>query len=369
MARIFVGETTRVDQEVLEAVKRLPDDYWVFAEFNVGRNVDWFVVRQVSPEQATTGISVMILLETKQISRPLHGLSSDAHWQTTDDEGVMVDIAPSNDDDINYYWQAVNTANALTQWLWNNQQIYREEGEVRDERDFRVWPDLLLLGPPDIRHRLPIRPSTGYGAWWYNSERWLNHVQEWVPRAGIAFTEQEMSNLSNVLGLKHIETPIDSAEYSSADLELKVFQTWLRSLVTRIEVLESQVEALANRIDTNSDDAATNAARQSTADTSPLVEMAQVSPATNRRLSEEERSSLLRAVQHARKLGKSRATPTIVLYMEMFLGYNLKKREYNGFKKAGNMFDQAQVEGIIKFGPYTGPNPTVYLPDEDIPTS
>ena len=77
----------------------------------------------------------------------------------------------------------------------------------------------------------------------------------------------------------------------------------------------------------------------------------------------------MKAVQHAQRLDKSRAIPTIVLYMEMFLGYSLKKRDYNGFHKAKNMFDQAQVEGIVKFGPYSGPNPTLYLPHEDVPTS
>ena len=40
MSRIYTGDMQSVDTEVLEALKALPNDYWVLAGFTVGREVD-----------------------------------------------------------------------------------------------------------------------------------------------------------------------------------------------------------------------------------------------------------------------------------------------------------------------------------------
>ncbi len=41
MAYVYIGDKSKVDAEVLEAVKSLPDEFYVFAEFAVGqRNID-----------------------------------------------------------------------------------------------------------------------------------------------------------------------------------------------------------------------------------------------------------------------------------------------------------------------------------------
>src|SRR5947209_7190339 len=63
VARIFAGELSRIDQEVLAGVQRLPDDFWVFAEFHVGRNVDWLIIRPIPGRP-----SVLIMTECKRVS-------------------------------------------------------------------------------------------------------------------------------------------------------------------------------------------------------------------------------------------------------------------------------------------------------------
>jgi len=194
-----------IDPDVLEAVKDLPDDFWVFAEFriehagrNVSRNVDWFIVRQV-PEGSERR-STLILTELKHVAKPLRG-DINGTWEQLTDPGEWREIEPSNEHDINHYWQAVNTANTLADWLWNNQRRYRE-GPDRPSRDFKLWADLLLLSPPTTRHQLPLKPR--YGSFWYRIEDWLYHIMSWDPERGLPLTERELYNLADVLGLKLI---------------------------------------------------------------------------------------------------------------------------------------------------------------------
>lgn len=195
MARIFAGELSMIDQEVFDVLKRLPDSFWVFAEFNIGRNVDWFIIRPDTP-------STLILTELKRINKPLRG-AVNGLWEKQTASGEWEEV-PASGTDTNPYWQAVNSANALADWLWNNQQLYRETGEIRPSGDFRVWPDLLLLSPAGMTHRLPLAPPSRYGRWWFNVDDWLRHVRGWTPRTGVALTHQEVANLVESLRLTEL---------------------------------------------------------------------------------------------------------------------------------------------------------------------
>jgi len=358
-----------IDPDVLEAVKELPDDFWVFAEFriehagrNVSRNVDWFIVRQV-PE-GSEHRSTLILTELKHVAKPLRG-DINGTWEQLTDLGEWREIEPSNEHDINHYWQAVNTANTLADWLWNNQRRYRE-GPDRPSRDFKLWADLLLLSPPTTRHQLPLKPR--YGSFWYRIEDWLYHIMSWDPERGLPLTERELYNLADVLGLKLIyegassnppapvePRPEPRIQPFSSPGEPQQFVTWLGSLVDRLHGLEERVASLELEIDR-----VNRAAR--TPFPAPVVAL----PTARESLSAEEREALIDAVVAVRSLGKSRALPGIVLDLNRLLGYNLKDTAYNGFGNARAMFDQARQEGIIQYGPYSGPNPTIYLVDETI---
>jgi hypothetical protein len=150
----------------------------------------------------------MILTEVKRLEKPLRGTSIHASWEEADATGQWQEIVPSNRQDRNYYWQAVNTANELSRWLWNNSPVFRPLRRPAPGEEFKVWPDLLLLGyRPETPPRLPIRPETGYGQWWFASEEWLRHVEEWFPKIGVPLTGDELSNLADALHLEPVASP------------------------------------------------------------------------------------------------------------------------------------------------------------------
>lgn len=244
MAHIFAGDRTRIDEEVLQAVSLLPDDFWVFVEFNVGRNVDFFIVRPKEGEPAT-----FILTEVKRLTRPIRGVS-DGIWERETESGEWEEIPPGNGKDLNPYWQSVNSANALSDWLWNFQRMYLERPEVQPADQFRVWPNLLLLSPPGVQHRLPLGPTNKYGRWFYSLEPWLGHVSAWHSRMGLALTPREAANLADALQLERIAGPepraanpapelLSSADGASGD-ELALFMIWLRRMEQRITRLEER---------------------------------------------------------------------------------------------------------------------------------
>jgi len=195
MARIFAGELSMIDQEVFDTLKQLPDTFWIFAEINIGRNIDWFIIRPDNP-------STLILTELKRINKPLRG-AVNGLWEKQSSTGEWEEV-PANGTDTNPYWQAVNSANALADWLWNNQQLYRETAEIRPSADFRVWPDLLLLSPGGTQHRLPLAPPSRYGRWWFNVDEWMRHVRGWTPRTGVSLSHQEVRNLIDALRLTEV---------------------------------------------------------------------------------------------------------------------------------------------------------------------
>lgn len=337
MAHCYVGELSKIDQEVFAAVRTLPDDFWVFAEFFAGRNIDWFVVRASSNGLPST----LILMELKRSSRAIRG-DINGTWQQFDDSGEWQEIPPHGTD-INYYWQAVNSANALKTWLWNNQRLYRDDADARPQDDFRVWPDLLILSPPEMMHRLPLSPSNRFGQWFYSAEHWVRHVEGWSPKAGVNLSARDLDQLAAVLGLR----PVAAEKPAPAALDAPAaFVDWLRQFQERLESLEAQVRSLENAL-------------HSAAGEEPA--------SSSRSLTEVEKQALIGAIEDARDTHKSRALPTIVGGMNVRLGYDLKQAGYNGFGTAGAMIEEARREGLVKLGRRSGPNPTIYLPDEPIP--
>jgi hypothetical protein len=82
MAQIFAGADRRqLDPEVLEAFKSLPDEFWVFAEFTISRNIDWFIVH---PHPG--GTLALIVIEFKRMTRPLAGDMNNT-WKQWSPEG------------------------------------------------------------------------------------------------------------------------------------------------------------------------------------------------------------------------------------------------------------------------------------------
>jgi hypothetical protein len=246
MARIFAGELSMIDQEVLDTLKQLPDSFWIFAEFNIGRNIDWFIIRPDAP-------STLILTELKRLSKPIRG-AVNGFWEKLSSSGEW-DELPTNGTDTNPYWQAVNSANALADWLWNNQQLYRETADIRPALEFRVWPDLLLLSPPGTTHRLPLAPPSRYGRWWFNIDDWLRHVRGWTPKTGVTLSSHEIVNMAAALRLTEIWSggdaglaPLPSVGPTPGSEIASALVNWLQGLDQRITRLESELAWYRERL-------------------------------------------------------------------------------------------------------------------------
>lgn len=242
MSRIFCGDKASVDAEIFELVKTLPDEYWVFAGFSIGREVDWFIAKE-SAEEA----SAMLLVELKRSDRSIKATSQDTVWDKETPQGWE---PMDSERDLNPYWQAVNTANTLKTWLWNNQRHIMPEAQTPISEDsFAVWPEVLILSPPGLRHYLPLRPTSRFGAWFTNADHWIQSVRDWRPKKGIALSGVELGRIAGLLGLQRAWPPADgSAPVTVAPAEQvgtpELFAQWLSEMSRTVTDLQRRLDRL-----------------------------------------------------------------------------------------------------------------------------
>jgi hypothetical protein len=355
MARVFLGDQSRVDPEVLAALETLPDDFWILGEFTLRRNFDWFILRPFDDSPAA-----LIVTEVKRRSRPLRG-SLNAAWEEPTESGEWETIAPPNGEDRNYYWQAVNAANSLSEWLRNNEPVFNDADDTV-WADTRVWPDLLILSPPGTTHLLPHRPDNGFGAWYFDLERWISHLRTWRPRVGPRLTQTHIQRLVDYFQLTPTEStaPYENTPEPVAltDTDSNVSELQQVSGLQHVEMLAHTVEDLSRRV------AVMESMLQQT---SRLLAAAGEPPAPPRELRPlraDERAAIENALRGAIAKGYVRSYPSVVKELERVLGEDLKATSYHGFGSASALFQQAARDGIIQLGPRRGPSPTIWLPDE-----
>ncbi len=357
MAHIFCGDERRLDPDVLAAVKTLPDSYWVLAEFDLSRNVDWFIVRASQNREP----SLLILTELKRVGQPLEG-DINGSWSIWSPELQRWSPYDTNEQSMNPYWQAVDTGNALKEWLWNNQSRYLDRPAPNGEREeaFKIWPDLLILSPPATHHRLPFRPSNGYGRWFYDVEQWIYHIDSWRPKeSNIDLSPAEVQRLAELLNLTKIWSGgIEPAVPEEPDTEMPATD----ELLQRIAALERRVAALERDFDGEAYTAVDQLLSSSTP-TSPRLAK------TGERWGVDLERTMADAIRSTASQGKLRIFPTIIEEMNLRLGFRLSDRDYLGYGSAPMLFNQAAAEGFIRYGPNQGPSPTVYLRDEPEPAA
>lgn len=236
MARVFAGELMHVEREVVERLREeLPDDFTVLAEVNVGRNVDLVIIRPNGDEPA-----VLIAAELKRVSRPLMG-QTDGFWKELADNGDWIDVEPSNGGrDVNHYWQAVHAANALKDWLWLNQRLYRDDADPIEDAMFGCWPDLVLMSDRELVHRLPIAPANRFGRWFFDVDTWVAHLLAWNPRKGIPLNQDEVGRLIDALGLVEVSSP-QPLVMARGSHEATTLLSVVRDLKERVLALELMV--------------------------------------------------------------------------------------------------------------------------------
>lgn len=248
MAKIFLGDVSKVDPEVLHALEGLPDEFWVLGEITLKRNHDWLIIRP-----RTTAPSTLIVTEVKRQALPLRG-SVNGVWEEKPIGEDWTVVPTSHADDKNYYWQAVNSANALSEWLRNNAPVF-DDGDGRAWAESKVWPDLLVLSPPEVRHRLPLKPDSGFGMWYFDPGRWVEHLASWRPTIGPQLTEEQVERLVRHLGLTpHMATVSAEAAAELASVASASSQTetdlalTVRELEARVQRLELLVRSMARAL-------------------------------------------------------------------------------------------------------------------------
>jgi hypothetical protein len=263
-------------------------------------------------------------------------------------------IRPSHEGDVNYYFQAINAANALAEWLWNNQRRYLLGMDAPPRDEFKVWPDLLILSPAGAVHQLPLGPSSRYGRWLFSVSEWLAQIRTWDPKTGIRLNGAQLAALAEVLGLEYVwpKNGVQVPAHAATGRAAMDFVAWLQQLEGRI----MQIEQRLNRL-------LFEAEQRSSATLLPPTPMA-LAEFVRRPWTDEEKQALKAAITDIRQQGRSRALPAILEMMNMHLGYRLQDTQYNGFLSARAMFEQARSEGLIHYGLPSGPNPTVFMADE-----
>jgi hypothetical protein len=376
MAQIFTGNPAKVDQEVLETVRQLGDDYWVLSEFDVnGRNVDWFVIREAPdlPFQYST----MILTELKRTSAVLSGNESSPWTETRGGETEI--LRPRNQEDLNPYQQLINTVNAVREWMYINQRRFLTNPEQTiTAAEVRIWPTLLILSSvPGTIHRLPLRPQSGFGAFHFNLQSWIASIAAWRPREGIRLSRSDLALLVAALGLQRVEEPapaplLPPAEFQEpvppspeererptpepappATVERAEVPEWVRGMMRWAVQLETRLRRIEAHLGIEPTDE-TGLSRSKP----PLLTRDDLT------LTEEERRLLLQAAEYLATRGKPFADfPSLFGVMHRLDGgVPFKQRNFNGYGSARAMIDEAVREGLFEYGPLD-PNglPTVTL--------
>jgi hypothetical protein len=376
LAHIFAGNRSMVDEELLEAVKQLNDEFWVFAEFDVHRrNIDWLIIRQVPDNRPDGRFSTVILTELKRTRALLDG-DDNGRWRECR-EGIWSEQEPSNMRDANPWRQLINTVNVFRDWMYNNQRRFLAEGDghLYPESAVKVWPNLLILSdPPDLVHRLPLKPQNGYGAYHFEIDEWIRRAYGWTPRDGLRLTASELTDLAHALSLtpikyeqsaeRTIKGPF-SIEDELADIPalagtldwIDGLSVWATGIEQRVRRIEEQLEAL----------------QENAASKPPERRLARPGPAMSstpdRPLEQHERELITNAMTTLKSAGKNRDFPSVFAEMHRVIGGpTFKSRNFNGYGSALAMMQRAATEGLVKFGPLDGNGvPTLFLPEEEIP--
>jgi hypothetical protein len=223
---------------MLDAVKRLSDDFVVFAEFDIDRNIDWFIVH-LRPDAPAS----LVVTEQKRTSKRLRG-DINGQWEESFDSSQWTPMLAGGRD-INPYQQATAAANALKTWLWSHQRFFLDDEQEQPENAFRVWPDLLILGPEGVVPVLPMRPSNRFGMWFFGVEPWMAHIQSWraLP-GGIPLTERSVQRIAEQLRLTRI-WPDPSRHAAPAN------GSWdPQTIASRFEILEDRIRRLESALST-----------------------------------------------------------------------------------------------------------------------
>ena len=145
------------------------------------------------------------MTEIKVVAHVLRG-TDNGPWLRRTDSGEWEPV-PNSGRDCNPHHQAVATADALGDWLWNNRRLYSDRLDQASRELFNPWPALLVISAGSrMRHELPDGPSSRYGMWYFSVEEWARSVAHWRPRKPrISLIPEEMRQIAGILTLEQLD--------------------------------------------------------------------------------------------------------------------------------------------------------------------
>ena len=220
MAKIYMGNQEAADRGLLEALRRLGDNYHVFVEFQIPnlrgqRQVDFLVIREdpIKP--------CVFCLEVKMERRRLRG-TINGPWEYEESPGVWRILPVSNPRDQNPIQQAYNTARTMQSWLGSMRALLQEPDQPWSDVP-TVFPRLVLpVAHPDNQLQ------TDSFTWRFDGyERCLDSLTTFIPRDPVPLSAAAIERLARHLGVQRLP----DAEPVEAATDLP---TWLRSTLMRL---------------------------------------------------------------------------------------------------------------------------------------
>jgi hypothetical protein len=231
MAKIYMGNQEAADRGLLEALRRLGDNYHVFVEFQIPnlrgqRQVDFLVIREdpVKP--------CVFCLEVKMERRRLRG-TINGPWEYEESPGIWRILPVSNPRDQNPIQQAYNTARTMQSWLGSMRALLQEPDQPWSDVP-TVFPRLVLpVAHPDNQLQ------TDSFTWRFDGyERCLDSLTTFIPRDPVLLTAAAIERLARHLGVQRL--PDTAPEEAPTDLP-----TWMRSTLSR---LSDEIAALHQEV-------------------------------------------------------------------------------------------------------------------------
>lgn len=220
MAKIYMGNQEAADRGLLEALRRLGDNYHVFVEFQIPnlrgqRQVDFLVIREdpIKP--------CVFCLEVKMERRRLRG-TINGPWEYEESPGVWRILPVSNPRDQNPIQQAYNTARTMQSWLGSMRALIQEPDQPWSDVP-TVFPRLVLpVAHPDNQLQ------TDSFTWRFDGyERCLDSLTTFIPRDPVPLSAAAIERLARHLGVQRLP----DAEPVEVPTDLP---TWLRSTLMRL---------------------------------------------------------------------------------------------------------------------------------------
>ena len=237
MAKIYIGNFEAADKGLLEALRRLHDNYHVFVEFQIPnprgqRQVDFLVIREDAVKPC------IFMLEVKNERRRLRG-TINGPWEFEESAGVWRQLPVSNPRDQNPIQQAYNTARTMQSWLSSMRALIQDPDNI--------WPDIPTVFP---RLVLPVAHAdsqlqTDSFTWRFDGyDRCLESLNTFVARDPVPLRAGEIERMAHHLGVQLQPDRLAVKEPDSGD--------WLKAqfakLLDEISGLRGEVRDLRTLI-------------------------------------------------------------------------------------------------------------------------